>query len=85
LRCWELVTTEVQATGLFTLVTIVDDMTGEDIVASPFLGIFGNGKACVASEAYDDETTECSTQLEGTDPFPIMAGDELVSGISKPS
>lgn len=52
-------------------------MTGEDKVPFSFLGIFENGKAYVASDAYDDETTECSKpQLDGADLFPIMAGNE---------
>jgi hypothetical protein len=53
-------------------------MTGEDKVQCSFLGIFGHGKAYVASDAYDDETTECSKpQLDG-----IVAGNELVTGMS---
>lgn len=74
----------MQPTGLFTLVSIVDDMTGEDKVQCSFLGIFGHGKAYVASDAYDDETTECSKpQLDGAGPFPIiMAGNELVTATS---
>jgi hypothetical protein len=76
------VSTEVQPAGLFKLVSIVDEMTGEDKVHCSFLGIFGHGKAYVASDAYDDETTECSKpQLDGNDPFPIRAGDELVTGM----
>lgn len=58
-------------------------MTGEDKVQCSFLGIFGHVKAYAASDAYDEETTECSKrQLDGTDPFPIMAGNELVPGTS---
>lgn len=84
LRSWGLVVSEIEATVLFTLVNIVDDMTGEGTEALPSSIFFGNGKAYAASEAYDDETTECSkTQLCGTDPFPIMTGDELVIGMSK--
>lgn len=61
-------------------------MTGEDKVPSSFLLIFEYGKAHVASDAYDEETTECSKpQLDSTGPFPITAGDELVTGMSKPS
>jgi len=74
LRSWELVVSKVEATGLFTLVNIVDDMTGE-----------GTG-AYVASEAYDDETIECSKpQLGGTDPSSTVAGGKLVVGITMPS
>lgn len=73
--------TEVQPAGLFKLVSIVDEMTGEDKVHCSFLGIFGHGNAYVASDAYDEETTECSKpQLDGNDP--VMAGDELVTGMS---
>lgn len=73
--------TEVQPAGLFKLVSIVDEMTGEDKVHCSFLGIFRHGKAYIASDAYDDETTECSKpQLDGNDP--VMAGDELVTGMS---
>ena len=85
LRCWGLIDPEVQATGLFILVTKVDDMTGEDIAAPPVLGTFENGKVYVASEAYEDEITDFSkTQVQGTDPSPIIAGEQLVTGISKP-
>jgi hypothetical protein len=57
-------------------------MTGEDKVHCSFRGIFGHGKAYVASDAYDDETTEGSKpQLDGNDPFPTMAGEELVTGM----
>jgi hypothetical protein len=86
LRSWELVVSEVEATGLFTLVNIVDDMTGEGTEALPPLVSFNNGKAYVALEAYDDETIECSKpQLCGTDPSSTVAGGELVIGITKPS
>jgi hypothetical protein len=86
LRSCGLDVSEVEATGLFTLVNIVDDMTGEGTEALPSLIFFGNRKAYVASQAYDDETIECSkTQLSGTDPSPTMACDELAIGISKPS
>jgi hypothetical protein len=58
-------------------------MTGEDRVQCSFLGIFGHGKACAASDAYEEETTECSKrQLDGTDPLPIRAGNELVAAMS---
>jgi len=85
LHSWELVVSEVEATGLFTLVNIVDDMTREGTEALPPFVSFNNGKAYVASEAYDDETIECSKpQLCGTDPSTV-AGGELVTGITKPS
>jgi hypothetical protein len=58
-------------------------MTGEDKLQCSFLGIFRHGKAYAASDAYEEETTECSKrQLDGTDPFPIMAGIELVTAMS---
>ena len=85
LRSWELVVSEVEATGLFTLVNIVDDMT-EGTEALPPMVFFNNGKAYVASEAYDDETIEYSKpQLGGTDPSSTVAGGELVVSITKPS
>jgi hypothetical protein len=52
----------------------------------PPLVFFDNGKPCVALEACDDETIECSkTQLCGTDPSSTMASGELAIGIAKPS